>query len=156
MYMLGLASPIAFKGNLVPILVTLIGTCWGFFIHANVRWRFGPLEWLISTPAFHHWHHTNDGPAVINKNYSPTLPWVDWLFGTFYLPGNKHPERYGIDHPLSPVLFGQLVEPFLIWREPGGSPSAGVPRAEQSEDTRSIAIPRMPDSESELVSNTDA
>lgn len=29
----------------------------GFFIHANVRWRLGPLERLIATPAFHHWHH---------------------------------------------------------------------------------------------------
>jgi hypothetical protein len=31
--------------TLVPFLVALIGTVWGFFIHANLRWRFGPLEW---------------------------------------------------------------------------------------------------------------
>jgi sterol desaturase/sphingolipid hydroxylase (fatty acid hydroxylase superfamily) len=117
MYALGLASPMAFEGNLVPILATIIGTFWGFFIHANVRWRFGPLEWLISTPAFHHWHHTNDGPEYINKNYSPMLPWVDWIFGTLYLPRDKRPQRYGIDQPLSPGLFGQLIDPFTAWNK---------------------------------------
>lgn len=117
MYALGLASPMAIKGSLVPILATLIGQFWGFFIHANLKWRFGPLEWLVSTPAFHHWHHTNDGPEVINKNYAPMLPCVDWIFGTLYLPKDKRPETFGIDQPISPILFGQLVEPFMFWRK---------------------------------------
>jgi sterol desaturase/sphingolipid hydroxylase (fatty acid hydroxylase superfamily) len=124
MYVLGLASPMAIKGSLIPVLVMLIGQVWGFFIHANVRWRFGPLEWLISTPAFHHWHHTNDGPEVINKNYAPMLPWIDWLFGSLYLPRDKQPQRYGIDQPISPILFGQLLEPFLFWRK-DGVPASG-------------------------------
>ena len=83
-YVLGLGGPTGVGGSLVPVLVTLIGTVWGFFIHANLRWRFGPLEWLISTPAFHHWHHTRTGP--INRNYASTLPWLDWIFGTHHLP----------------------------------------------------------------------
>jgi sterol desaturase/sphingolipid hydroxylase (fatty acid hydroxylase superfamily) len=117
MYVLGLVSPMALKGSWIPVVVGLIGTFWGFFIHANVKWRFGPLEWLISTPAFHHWHHTNDGPEVINKNYAPMLPWVDKLFGTLYLPKDRQPEKYGIDQPISPILFGQLVDPFVIRRD---------------------------------------
>ena len=116
MFALGLASPTK-DGVTLPVAVTILGSMWGFFIHANVTWRFGPLEWLVSTPAFHHWHHTNDGPGYINKNYAPMLPWVDKLFGTMYLPKGKHPEKYGIDQPLSPVLFGQLVEPFAFWRK---------------------------------------
>jgi lathosterol oxidase len=28
------------------------------FIHANVRFDFGRLAWLIATPRFHHWHHS--------------------------------------------------------------------------------------------------
>lgn len=123
LYILGLASPVGRSGSLIPVLVILIGTIWGFFIHANVRWRFGPLEWLIATPAFHHWHHTNDGPEYINKNYSPMLPCIDRIFGTLYLPRDKQPQRYGIDEPLSPVLFGQLVDPFLLWRKPIPRPS---------------------------------
>jgi len=99
---------------------------WGFFIHANARWRFGPLEWLIATPAFHHWHHTNDGPAYVNKNYAALLPLVDRLFGTLYLPKDKQPEHYGIDEPLPSGFLGQLVRPFLI--SPGRTqPAAADP-----------------------------
>ncbi len=63
-YVLGLGGPVGPSGSLVPVLVALIGMVWGFFIHANLRWRFGPLEWLISTPAFHHWHHTEPAPST--------------------------------------------------------------------------------------------
>ncbi len=115
-YALGLANPLGGSESLIPLLVLVLGMAWGFFIHANLRWRFGPLEWLISTPAFHHWHHTNDGPAYVNKNYAPMLPWVDWIFGTLYLPKDKQPMRYGIEAPVAPDLFGQLLRPFIIWR----------------------------------------
>jgi sterol desaturase/sphingolipid hydroxylase (fatty acid hydroxylase superfamily) len=135
--------------------VTFIGTFWGFFIHANVRWRFGPLEWLVSTPAFHHWHHTNDGPAYINKNYSPMLPWVDWMFGTFYLPKDKRPERYGIDEPISPILFGQLVDPFLVWRK-ASPPATATPGTDQVQDTSAAVVPPTPDSENLVLTKTDA
>lgn len=113
LYVLGLAAPMRGTDGLIPIYIVLIGTVWGFFVHANVRWRFGPLEWLIATPAFHHWHHTNDGPDVINKNYSPVLPWIDRVFGTLYLPKDRQPESYGIDEKLSPTLLGQLAGPFF-------------------------------------------
>ena len=101
-YVLGLGGPVGPAGSVVPVLVTLIGTVWGFFIHANLRWRFGPLEWLISTPAFHHWHHTRTGP--INRNYSSTLPWLDRIFGTHYLPRSEWPEAYGIKAKLPDTL----------------------------------------------------
>ena len=97
MYVLGLAQPLGNSMDLVPVLVTLTGTVWGFFIHANVSWRFGWLERLVSSPAFHHWHHTNDGPECLNKNFAPMLPWIDQAFGTFYLPKGKWPAKYGTD-----------------------------------------------------------
>lgn len=112
LYLTGLASPMGGSAALIPVLVILFGTFWGFFIHANLRWRFGPLEWLIATPAFHHWHHTNDGPAYIDKNFSPMLPWIDAAFGTLYLPSDKTPQRYGTDYPVSPDFLGQLLQPF--------------------------------------------
>jgi sterol desaturase/sphingolipid hydroxylase (fatty acid hydroxylase superfamily) len=127
LYILGLATPSAGGGGRIALYVVLVGTIWGFFIHANVRWRFGPLEWLVATPAFHHWHHTNDGPEYIDKNYAATLPWIDKIFGTLYLPKNKQPERYGIDQKLSPLLVGQLVHPFMLWRK---DPSSKIPGPE--------------------------
>ena len=127
LYVLGLSAPIR-GASLVAILVLLQNMAWAFFIHANVRWRFGPLEWLIATPAFHHWHHTNDGPAYVNKNYAPLWPWVDRLFGTLYLPKDKQPAQYGIDEPLPASFLGQLVGPFLIPpRRTASQPSAADP-----------------------------
>jgi sterol desaturase/sphingolipid hydroxylase (fatty acid hydroxylase superfamily) len=108
MYVLGLAQPTGNEVDIVPILVVLIGTIWGFFIHANVGWRFGPLEWLISTPAFHHWHHANDGPGFIHQNFAPMLPWVDRVFGTYYLP-QSWPKKYGTDTSVSSALVDQLL-----------------------------------------------
>lgn len=112
-YVMGLAQPTGNTVDWVPFLYALVGTVWSFVIHANVRWRFGRLEWCVSTPAFHHWHHTKDGPEYINKNYAAIFPWVDKLFGTFYLPKKQWPTKYGIDTPMAPGLAGQLLQPFL-------------------------------------------
>jgi sterol desaturase/sphingolipid hydroxylase (fatty acid hydroxylase superfamily) len=109
---LGLATPLNGASAPTAMLVMLLGPAWGFFIHANVRWRFGPLEWLIASPAFHHWHHTNDDPALIDKNYAPMFPWVDRIFGTLYLPPDRQPAVYGTDTTVSPGLAGQLLDPF--------------------------------------------
>lgn len=112
LYVVGLAQPTGNTVDLVPLLYVLVGTVWSFFIHANMRWRFGWLEWLVSTPAFHHWHHTKDGPEYINKNYAAIFPWVDKLFGTFYLPKKQWPVKYGIDTAMVSGLVGQLLQPF--------------------------------------------
>ncbi len=126
MYALGLAQPMGNSVDLVPVLVTIVGTVWGFFIHANVSWRFGWLESLLSSPAFHHWHHTNDGPEVINKNYSAMLPWVDRCFGTFYLPRKDWPGKYGIDGAMSPNFAVQIFHP-LVQRDEAPKSSSEQP-----------------------------
>ena len=94
LYMLGLGSPHGAEGSIVPGLVLLVGALWGYLIHANLRWRFGVLEHLISSPAFHHWHHVRTGP--INTNYASMLPWLDRLFGTHHLPRGQWPSAYGV------------------------------------------------------------
>jgi len=109
LYILGFAGPTA-GGSGLPVLVTLIGTLWGFFIHANLRVNLGPLEWLVSTPKFHHWHHTKTG--AIDHNYASTLPWLDRIFGTHNLP-KSWPESYGIEATVPPTLLGQLAYPVM-------------------------------------------
>lgn len=109
LYLLGLAGP-SVGGSGTPALLLLLGTLWGFFIHANLRWRLGPLEWLLTTPAFHHWHHSRHDH--INRNYASTLPFLDRLFGSHYLP--RHwPADYGTDTPVADSLSGQLLDPLL-------------------------------------------
>jgi len=65
------------------------------FIHANVRFSFGPLEALVVTPRFHHWHHAAAAEAR-DRNFAVHLPWLDRLFGTSHFPGKAWPDRYGI------------------------------------------------------------
>jgi len=67
----------------------------------------------VATPAFHHWHHTNDGPNVVDKNCAATLPWVDWIFGTFHLPRDKLPVHYGTTYPMPAGMGDQLSQPFM-------------------------------------------
>lgn len=82
------------------------------FIHANVNWRFGPLRHIISTPQFHHWHHADD-PTAYNTNYAVFFSFVDRLFGTFYLPKDQWPAKYGVSMPNYPKGFlPQFVYPF--------------------------------------------
>jgi sterol desaturase/sphingolipid hydroxylase (fatty acid hydroxylase superfamily) len=94
------------------------------FIHANVRLRFGWLEWLVATPIYHHWHHANEGRATTNRNFGGLFPWVDALFGTLLLP-RRFPRRYGIDEPMPPGYLGQLAQPFR--RPPSGTPEGPPP-----------------------------
>ncbi len=130
LYVLGLGGPTSLADNEVPVLVALLGIMWGFFIHANLRWRFGPLEWLISTPAYHHWHHTRNGP--INRNYGSIFPWVDWIFGTLHLPRNAWPAAYGIEAKMPESLVEQLAYPLLtqpsVPAQPEAVPATGEMR----------------------------
>ena len=124
MYALGLAQPLAgYRLDVVPLLIMLLATVWGFFIHANLRWRFGPLEWLLATPHFHHWHHTND--EHVDRNYASMLPIMDKLFGTGYLPAKQWPPVYGIHGRMPDTLVGQLVNPFLGQAEQPPIPQPG-------------------------------
>jgi sterol desaturase/sphingolipid hydroxylase (fatty acid hydroxylase superfamily) len=109
-YVLGLSQPSRGSLDYISLLVILVSTLWGFFIHANLRWRLGPVEWLLAGPAFHHWHHTAEEP--LNRNFSPMLPLVDRLFGTYYSPKGQWPARYGTDTPVPEDIAGQLVRPF--------------------------------------------
>jgi sterol desaturase/sphingolipid hydroxylase (fatty acid hydroxylase superfamily) len=87
------------------------------FIHANIRFEFGPLQWLLATPRFHHWHHGKEREAI-DKNFAVHLPMLDWLFGTFHLPKGRWPASYGLagSKPLPETYVRQFVYPFLAKR----------------------------------------
>lgn len=108
LYVLGLTNPLSGKTDIVPLIVILVGTMWGFFIHANLKWRFGWLENVVATPAFHHWHHTRRDH--IDRNYSAMLPFVDRIFGTYYVP-REWPKEYGTDHPVPATIHQQILVP---------------------------------------------
>ena len=93
----------------------------GILIHSNLRFSFGPLRYLLVTPQFHHWHHTAQ-PEAIDRNFAIHLPAIDRLFGTYHLPGQRWPERYGIEgNPVPSGYLSQLAYPFR--REDRDSPA---------------------------------
>jgi sterol desaturase/sphingolipid hydroxylase (fatty acid hydroxylase superfamily) len=95
----------------------------GIFLHANVRWRWRLLQRVVITPEFHHWHHS-DEPAAHNTNYSVFLPVWDIVFGTYRVPRDQRPQRYGVSGHVPEGLLPQLLHPFrgmerpdrLVWR----------------------------------------
>ncbi len=99
-------------------VLAIIQVVTGLFLHANVRWRWRPLHRVVITPEFHHWHHTNERDAH-NSNYSVFLPLWDIVFGTYFMPKNRRPERYGIDEPMPLTVMGQLKHPFRHVQRPG-------------------------------------
>jgi sterol desaturase/sphingolipid hydroxylase (fatty acid hydroxylase superfamily) len=82
------------------------------FVHANLNWTLGPLRYVIAGPVFHRWHHTSVDQGG-EKNFAPTFPVLDLVFGTFYLPKQTLPASYGVADQAYPSDFGaQMVHPF--------------------------------------------
>lgn len=101
---------IAFSQSIILgylIFVTLQAT-WS---HCN----FAPSpRWLakcLVTPRYHHWHHTSQKEGL-DKNFAVHFPWIDQIFGTYYLP-DEWPQLYGLDgEQISPGFIRQTIEPF--------------------------------------------
>jgi sterol desaturase/sphingolipid hydroxylase (fatty acid hydroxylase superfamily) len=95
-------------------------------IHSNVQIGFGPLRWLVASPEFHHWHHSNDLEAR-DKNFAGQLSFLDALFGSIHMPHGQAPTAYGLDRPMPQRYAFQLLYPFV---------GDGVPIATTAEELR--------------------
>jgi sterol desaturase/sphingolipid hydroxylase (fatty acid hydroxylase superfamily) len=95
-------------------LVTLapVHMIYSVLVHANLNWTFGPLRYILASPVFHRWHHTSERDGL-DKNFAPTFPFFDLLWGTFYMPAGRRPETYGANEPAMPAgPVGQTLFPF--------------------------------------------
>jgi sterol desaturase/sphingolipid hydroxylase (fatty acid hydroxylase superfamily) len=87
-------------------------TLYAIMLHANVSWSFGPLRSVIASPAYHRWHHSAEEQAL-DKNFSGLFPVFDLVFGTYYLPRELKPQRFGVVGEAPPSGFlGQMLYPF--------------------------------------------
>ncbi len=96
-------SPLAF------IVLAPINFVHAALVHANLNWTFGPFRYVLASPVFHRWHHVDD-PAIRDKNFAPTFPVLDVLFGTFYMPRGVLPQTYGVEG-VPPNFIGQMLYP---------------------------------------------
>jgi sterol desaturase/sphingolipid hydroxylase (fatty acid hydroxylase superfamily) len=91
---------------------------YAMLLHANVRWSFGPLRYVIASPLFHRWHHTTEEQGL-SKNFAPLFPFIDVAFNTFHMPRGQRPTFFGTIGTCVPVGFvGQLLFPFRRARDP--------------------------------------
>ena len=136
-YLLGLAQTTGSPVDPTVSILIIFGTAWTFFIHANIRVRLGPLEWLISSPAFHHWHHTKDERR--DRNFAALFPIIDRIFGTVWLP-KEWPTAYGVDKEIPSTLAGQFFGPL----EPESHPAENRQTASQASTAKSAGEEPVP------------
>ncbi|MFS4418509.1 sterol desaturase family protein [Maribacter sp. 2307ULW6-5] len=106
LYVLGF-STLTFHVYIVFIAIHAV------LIHANTSINFGFLKYVITTPQYHHWHHCKE-PEHYGKNFAVVFPFIDKLFGTYYLPGNEWPKGTGLIEASFPKGFlKQFVFPFV-------------------------------------------
>lgn len=109
------ALPFIFLGvsEQVLSLYFLIYSINGFFQHCNIKLRLGWLNYVVSGPELHRWHHSK----IINesnKNYGNNLIIWDIIFGTYFLPKNRKVAELGLlnrDYPLD--FISQMKTPFI-------------------------------------------
>ncbi len=97
--------------DLRPIaLFILFERCYTVLLHSNIDFSYGPLDRIISSTRFHHWHH-DSGDQARNRNFAGMFSILDTLFGTYHStvqpprafgPPTLAPKPY-VDQVLSPI-----------------------------------------------------
>lgn len=85
----------------------------GFFQHCNIQLRLGWLNYVISGPELHRWHHSRKIKES-NNNYGNNFIVWDLLFGTYFLPKERTVDELGLlnrDYPLT--FWSQMKTPFI-------------------------------------------
>ncbi len=102
---------LGFSKEVIDAYIVIVGFQ-AVFNHANVSVRLGPLRYVIVTPNFHHWHHSQDDEAI-DKNYAAHFAFLDHLFGTAVQSDRKWPNQYGVVGDYVPNGFWkQVMFPF--------------------------------------------
>jgi sterol desaturase/sphingolipid hydroxylase (fatty acid hydroxylase superfamily) len=105
---------LGFSKEVIDAYIIVVGFQ-AVFNHANVNVRLGPLRYLVVTPNFHHWHHSQDTEAI-DRNYAAHFAFIDHLFGTAVQSPREWPAHYGVLGDYVPEGFwAQCRFPF-VWR----------------------------------------
>ena len=90
----------------------------GLFQHSNCDVRLGWLNYLVSGPEVHRWHHSKQIEES-NANYAHSFVVWDLLFGTYFRPADRTVTELGLQERDYPQGFlGQMLAPFRRVRRP--------------------------------------
>ncbi len=105
---------LGFSKEVIDAYIVIVGFQ-AVFNHANVSVRLGPLRYLIVTPNFHHWHHSQDDEAI-DRNYAAHFAFLDYLFGTAVKSDREWPAQYGVVGDYVPNGFWKQVKFPFVWK----------------------------------------
>lgn len=91
----------------------LVRHYYGYFIHADLPWTYGPLGKIFVSPAMHRWHHAREY-RYAGTNFATVFSVFDLAFGTFQLPGPCDVD-VGLEDDMGKGVAGQLAYPFRRW-----------------------------------------
>ncbi|PEQ12802.1 sterol desaturase [Novosphingobium sp. PC22D] len=105
--------PLLTLGFLPSVMQAYVGMVYVYasLVHANVRGDFDRFGHVMVTPRFHHWHHAIEAEGV-DKNFAIHFPFLDRIFGTFYLPPGRWPQGYGVPERVPTGYWAQFLYPF--------------------------------------------
>ena len=113
-FILGTIFVLGFSKEVIDAYIVIVGFQ-AVFNHCNVNVRLGPLRYIIVTPNFHHWHHSQDKEAL-DTNYASHFAFLDYLFGTAAKSDKIWPDQYGVFGDYVPKGFwAQFKFPFT-WK----------------------------------------
>lgn len=82
---------------------------YGYWIHMDAPWTYGPFGRVFVSPAMHGWHHAAD-PRAYGTNFATVLSIWDQMFGTYYVPGPR-PSEMGVPGLTGKTPLAQLLYP---------------------------------------------
>lgn len=87
----------------------------GHFNHANLKWSWGPLKYVLNNPVMHLYHHAYELPkGRFGVNFGISLSLWDYLFKTHHVPEASGNIRLGFpkDEEIPDNFFGQFLHGF--------------------------------------------
>lgn len=105
---------LGFSKEVIDAYIVIVGFQ-AVFNHANVSVRLGPLRYVIVTPNFHHWHHSQDQEAL-DRNYAAHFAFLDYLFGTAVKSDREWPTEYGVLGDYVPDGFWKQLKFPFTWK----------------------------------------
>lgn len=85
----------------------LVRHYYGYLVHADLPWTYGPVGKFLVSPAMHRWHHAAD-PRFFQKNFATVFSIFDRAFGTYRVPG-PCTAPLGVTDNMRPTLLGNLT-----------------------------------------------
>jgi sterol desaturase/sphingolipid hydroxylase (fatty acid hydroxylase superfamily) len=113
---------LGFSKEVIDAYIIVVGFQ-AVFNHANVNVRLGPLRYVIVTPNFHHWHHSQETEAI-DRNYAAQFAFIDHLFGTAVQSPRAGPAHDGVQGDYVPDGFWAQTKFPFVWRA-GQTPGPG-------------------------------